>query len=570
MQDATYYDGHYYLYYGVAPLVTLMLPFRLITGADLPIALATFCFSCGGLLVSLVLWQMIREKYFRSTDGIVTWAGILILGVTNLVPVLLRRTLVYELPIASGYFYSMLTMLALFLCLHSVRHTVLWGVVASFSLGLAVASRLTYLFTIPVLLIPLYWLWREKAREGNRRIPWGMVAAAVLPIASIGMLMAVYNYKRYGQFGEFGTSYQIAEMVYLAKMQNFDIGHVPFNFVNYLFATPDLSAHYPYFLFPGVWHWSIHPLPDCFGPELVPGLLICFPVSVFAFFSFFACVRDVRRLLPVLCCIWGLLVGTFGCMLVFHAGIVRYMIDFTPSLMMCAAIGLLVVDGWVVNCRSFIVKNITKIFCGGILLISIIMVVMFSLELHGTFRAVNPYRHARVALFFEKLSFWNKQLPGRVTGPLEISICPMETKPGRTEPLLATGFGNSSESVFLRWTDGDSMVVGYQHGLGRGARKLSEPISVKKGAIYRVCIDLGSLYTEKDDHSCMGMDSSGLDRLRQRWQITVEGKVVLQGDYNGVSSVPAGEFLFLGCNPNIDEFGKRLFVSIQSVKNVSQ
>jgi hypothetical protein len=63
LQDATYYQGHYYLYYGVAPLVTLMLPFRLITGADMPLSLAAFCFASAGLLVCLILWESIRERY---------------------------------------------------------------------------------------------------------------------------------------------------------------------------------------------------------------------------------------------------------------------------------------------------------------------------------------------------------------------------------------------------------------------------------------------------------------------------------------------------------------------------
>src|SRR5688500_20297247 len=46
------YRGKYYLYFGAAPMVVTMLPFRLITGVDLPLPAALLVFTYGGFLRS--------------------------------------------------------------------------------------------------------------------------------------------------------------------------------------------------------------------------------------------------------------------------------------------------------------------------------------------------------------------------------------------------------------------------------------------------------------------------------------------------------------------------------------
>src|SRR5687768_9801501 len=40
LHDASYYRGKYYIYFGPAPVVTLLLPFSLVTGRNLPITYA--------------------------------------------------------------------------------------------------------------------------------------------------------------------------------------------------------------------------------------------------------------------------------------------------------------------------------------------------------------------------------------------------------------------------------------------------------------------------------------------------------------------------------------------------
>src|SRR6266851_4510593 len=50
--DAALYDGRYYLYHGAGPAVLLFLPWRILTGLDLPENYASFLFCFGGFLFS--------------------------------------------------------------------------------------------------------------------------------------------------------------------------------------------------------------------------------------------------------------------------------------------------------------------------------------------------------------------------------------------------------------------------------------------------------------------------------------------------------------------------------------
>src|ERR1039457_4253716 len=118
LHDASFYRGKYYLYFGVAPVVTLMLPFRVLTRIDLPQPVAAIVFVYGGFLASAAVWLRIRRKYFSESGACTSALCVLALGLAALGPVLLRRPHVWELPISAGYCFAMLTLLCVGESLH--------------------------------------------------------------------------------------------------------------------------------------------------------------------------------------------------------------------------------------------------------------------------------------------------------------------------------------------------------------------------------------------------------------------------------------------------------------------
>jgi hypothetical protein len=195
LHDASYYKGRYYLYFGPAPVLLLFLPFHLITGEYLSETLACPIFAFLGLVASVWLLMAVRKRYFPATSEFAASICVLALGLANLMPLLLRRSNVWEVPITCAYFCAMVGLCCMFRALHDDRKK-RWLALASVAFGFAVASRPTYLFGCAALLVPIvaYGLERRGGRPWTADAGFRRIAmAGVLPLAGIGMLMAIYN-----------------------------------------------------------------------------------------------------------------------------------------------------------------------------------------------------------------------------------------------------------------------------------------------------------------------------------------------------------------------------------------
>src|SRR5215831_17918599 len=102
--DAALFNKHYYLYHGSAPAVLLFLPWRLITGHDLPENFAAFVFCYFGFLFSGAALLALLRFAGKEPGPVATGVLLLGLGFCQSVPFLLNRTWVYEIAIAGGYF----------------------------------------------------------------------------------------------------------------------------------------------------------------------------------------------------------------------------------------------------------------------------------------------------------------------------------------------------------------------------------------------------------------------------------------------------------------------------------
>ena len=140
LHDASYFNGKYYLYFGAAPVILLFLPFHLLTGAYLNESLASPLFAFLGLLASVWLVMAVRRRYFPGSSLLAAALCVPALGLANLMPILLRRSNVWEVPITCAYLCLMVGLCALFQALQSARKA-RWLVLASAAFGMAVASR---------------------------------------------------------------------------------------------------------------------------------------------------------------------------------------------------------------------------------------------------------------------------------------------------------------------------------------------------------------------------------------------------------------------------------------------
>ena len=206
--DASLYRGRYYVYFGIAPAITLYLPWRLLTGYRLSddVAVTIFC-GAGYVFSCLLLFLLLKTSHLR-----VPWfleaAAVCALGLGQIAPIVLRRPLMYEVAVSSAYCFLLggLYFLARRVV---VPDTARWSpALAALFLGLAVASRPHCAIAVLIALV-FYGFHLNRALKLKGRLWWADFAVFALPLAFAGALIGWYNYVRFENPFEFGIRYQV-------------------------------------------------------------------------------------------------------------------------------------------------------------------------------------------------------------------------------------------------------------------------------------------------------------------------------------------------------------------------
>jgi hypothetical protein len=341
--DASYYQGHYYLYFSAAPALLLHLPYGLITGRELGTTTAVFVYLVVGFLAACLLWSRLRAHFFPASPLLLGPLGILLLGLGNHLLVLARRPLVWELPITAAYAFASLTLLMVFFALTG-RHTRRWLVLAGCTAGAMVACRPGDAFAT-ALFIPV--LWHLASGKVFTRATLGHLTCVALPIALWLAATLAHNHARFGRALEFGINYQLTS-TYEAKQRHFAAEYAPHNAWIYFLQPVRHTPEFPRVAAVAVRGGPPGYLGDWVEP--IAGLLPTFPFLV----AILGCLawrgsfgRDESGRPALIGAIACAAAGTILFFLSFYCATPRYTAAFAPLLALLAAIGALVLaDRW--------------------------------------------------------------------------------------------------------------------------------------------------------------------------------------------------------------------------------
>lgn len=595
LHDASLYHGRYYLYFGAAPVVALMLPFRLLTGTALPLPAAIVIFAYAGFLVLAATWWRLRRRYFPDAGVLPGVLMLSALGTASLVPVLVRRANVWELPLSGGYCFSAIAIACVYQSLHASRRALWWLAGASLALGLAVASRPTYLFGAGLLLVPLL-AWRRgrgagtvagvapardrprdssssspapagTGRRGVRSVPpatdagagaplggsdfWRVLAAAVLPMLAVGLAMAWYNEARFGNPLEFGIRYQFSG-IYEAHARHFSLAYLPYNLRLYGFARFAWSAYFPF----------LHParLPVApagyYGTEQACGVLWHLPLVWLALVAPLALLRrgvaERRALGTWLAATAALGIGTLLILACFYAAIARYETDFMPSLVLLGTVGALAWERTVRRVRPM-QRWFGRIAVGVILAWSAVFGALFSLVLYGNFQRLDGADYARLARWCDYPAHWLERWHGVTFGAVDLTLrLPAAPARGR-ESLVETGGYGEADHVFIEYGDGGRLRLGYAHD--GGGDVFSRWIHADPAAVHRLRVALGSLYPPEEDPTYRRWPVAVSRRVTRRLHVEFDGDVLLDAyeRFEAGGAMPVR----IGGPADLTEFGTR-------------
>ena len=236
--DHAFYNGRYYMYFGVVPVFALFLPFRMITGTVLATYHATQVFTAFFILGVFQLFLLLARKFFPA----LTWAVYFPLAVCFSV-----MSVWYAADAPALYCTAVTSALcmeiwSLFFFAKAVwnstddRQAVRFGILGSLCGALAFGCRPPVALA-NLLAVPMFVSYLKKRKYSRKLL--GQVAAVMLPYIVIGALLMTYNYVRFENPFEFGQSYQLTladQSRYTSMFSRFHVIKTVNGIIEYFFS----------------------------------------------------------------------------------------------------------------------------------------------------------------------------------------------------------------------------------------------------------------------------------------------------------------------------------------------
>ena len=240
--DVAYHDGHYYVYFGVVPVLLLYLPFYLVTGANFPTAIGVLIAAIAYILgVSALLDRFARYHFKRVSLGVFLLLQIPLVFCSGIM-YLVKFPTFYSLPIMCALAFSVWGLYC-WMRGRLSRHACAWYVAGSLCMALVAGCRPQFL-VLSLLAFPLFWrtfiterriLTARGAREFVCLIaPYLVVAAGIMG----------YNYARFGSFTDFGANYNLT--VNDMTKRGMNAGRLAPAFFSYFLQPPNVTGVFPF------------------------------------------------------------------------------------------------------------------------------------------------------------------------------------------------------------------------------------------------------------------------------------------------------------------------------------
>ncbi len=339
LHDASLYNGKYYLYWGPAPALVLLVFKYLVPGHMVRDQLVVLGFVLGILFFLIKFVLIIARELFMNIPKWVIVLGMLVLGLAVSQTWLLGRPFIYEAAISGGQFFLLGGLFFAYNAFEKADKKIFLLLLAGIFWALAVGSRATQVFTVACLFFLTSW---KILHPFDKRFSfqWKHLLALSLPLI-IGMFFLLwYNYIRFGSVTEFGMTFVVAGH----RVENtFELGHVIPNLYYYFvrFSTIKFQANFP-FIDTMIAQSELISIPKSYVYADNIGLIFVFPfiwiiptsIIFGSYFSRFMVYTNTNEKLKLIWFGLCLLSTTMALLpqLLFLGAPMRYFADFLPGM----------------------------------------------------------------------------------------------------------------------------------------------------------------------------------------------------------------------------------------------
>ncbi len=244
--DAAYFDGHYFVYFGALPVLLFYVPFKAITGLDLPnrvvIQLCLALFVVGAFLL---IEKIIKKLFNPARIPFISYLALSLVFVNASGAVFIaKRPDFYSIPIILSLAF---VMFGLYFWLRSTDQKEKIGVTSAFlgslCMALVAACRPQFLLA-SVLAIVIFWASVFKDRTLFSKKSIGATAAICIPYIVVAAALMWYNYARFGSPFDFGQNYNLTTNDMTGR--GFRVERVGLSFFTYFLQPPKINAAFPF------------------------------------------------------------------------------------------------------------------------------------------------------------------------------------------------------------------------------------------------------------------------------------------------------------------------------------
>ncbi len=247
--DHVLYNGKYYSYYGIGPVILLYMPFHLITGHYLESLVGVLLFNTIALIFLGMTFYKLMKKLFPDIPlSMYTAALVMIYAACGMWYCTVMANF-YEIAQSSGFCFTVLG--AYFLVSSNVIGTdkapvrPVMAALSSVFLAIAVTCRpTTAIWCVVAVAFIVAGVLKLRRAQSAKSLYIKYLLCALLPFVVIGGAQMLYNHARFGSFTDFGIAYSLTIN---------DFTHTEFHtqlstigFFDYLLAPPSFSGEFPY------------------------------------------------------------------------------------------------------------------------------------------------------------------------------------------------------------------------------------------------------------------------------------------------------------------------------------
>lgn len=245
--DAAYYNQHYYVYFGVVPVVLAYVPYYMITGNDLGNTTLIFISLIILALFSyLIIDLLVRRKFYHVSAAIIILSYIVCFLSSGIIYTLVMPFF-YNIPVIFGIMFLFIGSYILLRGYYTNNNIVrvILTLFGTLFLILTIGCRPQLTITAFVGGI-LYLVF--LARRGKTRFCWdcvlSMAAAVLIPIIIVVGSIGFYNYLRFDSFVDFGANYNLTgnDMT----LRGFNLFRMLEGTFYYLFGSIHITTTWPF------------------------------------------------------------------------------------------------------------------------------------------------------------------------------------------------------------------------------------------------------------------------------------------------------------------------------------